>query len=374
MTCVRPANGPRTCGNSQRCCSSPESWAQPSGRSPSSSSSPRRSPARTRRPSSRRDAGSSPAWFGGTREGATDVGIWVSRRATASGRRRSKWPHGVQPDGARHPDLESGAVPARDGALTLFYKVGPSPQTWWGMVRTSRDGGRTWSDAAPPAGRHPRPIKNKPVQLADGTLSRRAAPSRPNGRARGACTSSARPTAARRGRACPAAERRRSADRRDPAEHPRSSAAAGCRRSAARGRGGVRDVVDDGGKTWTPLALTTLPNPSAGTDAVTLQRRPASARLQPHARRDDAAERRDLARRQAWEAALVLESEAGEYSYPAVIQTATGSCTSPTRGGAAHQARRDRPGEAVSVACDEWDGNPRSGFALMCGAPIAIAI
>ena len=52
----------------------------------------------------------------------------------------------------------------------LFYKVGPSPREWWGMVITSSDDGRTWS--APR--RLPEgilgPIKNKPVQLADGTI------------------------------------------------------------------------------------------------------------------------------------------------------------------------------------------------------------
>jgi hypothetical protein len=52
----------------------------------------------------------------------------------------------------------------------LFYKVGPSPQTWWGMLRTSTDGGRTWSEARRlPEGIYG-PIKNKPVQLADGTI------------------------------------------------------------------------------------------------------------------------------------------------------------------------------------------------------------
>ena len=41
-------------------------------------------------------------------------------------------------------------------ALTLFYKVGPSPSEWWGMALTSRDGGQTWSDRTSAAGRRPR--------------------------------------------------------------------------------------------------------------------------------------------------------------------------------------------------------------------------
>ena len=50
--------------------------------------------------------------------------------------------------------------------------------------------------------------------------------------------------------------------------HPggRLQAVGRTRRSASSRRG-----PSDGGKTWTPLTLTTLPNPSAGTDAVTLR-------------------------------------------------------------------------------------------------------
>src|SRR5262249_6296289 len=77
---------------------------------------------------------------------------------------------GAQADGVRYPCWNPVLVDAPGAGLLLFYKVGPSPQTWWGMVRTSRDGGRTWSDATRlPAGILG-PIKNKPVRLADGTL------------------------------------------------------------------------------------------------------------------------------------------------------------------------------------------------------------
>jgi predicted neuraminidase len=113
------------------------------------------------------------AWFGGTAEKNPDVGIWVARldpktrRWTAS----VEVANGVQPDGRRHPTWNPVLFQPRGGApLMLFYKVGPSPQTWWGGLRTSTDGGRTWSAAQKlPAGIYG-PIKNKPVQLADGTL------------------------------------------------------------------------------------------------------------------------------------------------------------------------------------------------------------
>src|SRR5690606_28190375 len=63
----------------------------------------------------------------------------------------------------------------RHGDLMLFYKVGPSPQKWGGMVMTSADGGRTWSaprklGTDPKVGHLLGPIKNKPVQLPDGRI------------------------------------------------------------------------------------------------------------------------------------------------------------------------------------------------------------
>src|SRR5262245_14220182 len=93
------------------------------------------------------------AWFGGTREGAADVGIWVSRRLADLPRRgpegaeAGRWTTpievatGVQADGTRHPCWNPVLFQMPDASLALFYKVGPSPQTWWGMVRTSRDAG-----------------------------------------------------------------------------------------------------------------------------------------------------------------------------------------------------------------------------------------
>ncbi|HEY5312098.1 MAG TPA: sialidase family protein, partial [Pirellulales bacterium] len=78
----------------------------------------------------------------------------------------------------------------------------------------------------------------------------------------------------------------------------------------------------DAGRTWGPMTATSLPNPNSGTDAVTLAdgrqllvynhtargRHPLNVALSTDGK--------------TWQAALVLESEPGEYSYPAVIQTA----------------------------------------------------
>src|SRR5438105_7109035 len=105
------------------------------------------------------------AWFGGSREGAADVGIWLSRRAKDGWTPPVEAATGVQPDGTRYPCWNPVLFEMPDKMVWLFYKVGPSPRTWWGTARISRDDGRSWGDPQ----RLPEgilgPVKNKPLQL-----------------------------------------------------------------------------------------------------------------------------------------------------------------------------------------------------------------
>ena len=109
------------------------------------------------------------AWFGGTRESDPDVAIWFSRYENGSWTPEAKVADGVQHDDKRYPCWNPVLFQPTRGALQLFYKVGPSPENWWGMVIASTDSGRTWSEPR----RLPEdvlgPIKNKPVELSDGT-------------------------------------------------------------------------------------------------------------------------------------------------------------------------------------------------------------
>jgi predicted neuraminidase len=56
------------------------------------------------------------------------------------------------------------------GRLRLFYKAGPSPQTWSGRVASSDDGGRTWPDRRPLPPGIVGPAKNKPLRLTGGRI------------------------------------------------------------------------------------------------------------------------------------------------------------------------------------------------------------
>src|SRR3989339_843235 len=96
------------------------------------------------------------AWFGGTAEGKPDVGIWVSRNIDGKWTESVEVANGVQPNGMRHPSWNPVLFQPKSGPLMLFYKVGPTPSSWWGMLRTSedngwrvhfersKDGGKTW--------------------------------------------------------------------------------------------------------------------------------------------------------------------------------------------------------------------------------------
>jgi predicted neuraminidase len=265
------------------------------------------------------------AWFGGTREGALDVGIWLSRHERGQWTRPIEVATGVQADGTRYPCWNPVLFDVPHRSLMLFYKVGPSPQGWWGMVRTSRDGGRTWSDARRLPDGVLGPIKNKPVLLADGTLvagSSTESTDRPSvWRVRferssdgGMTWTSVAPPASPDGNAINAIQ---------PSilVHPRGVLQAVGRTRSERV---FETWSSDAGRTWTPIALTSLPNPNSGIDAVTLRdgrhlivynhttrgRSPLNVAVSGDGK--------------AWNTELVLESEPGEYSYPAVIQSADG--------------------------------------------------
>jgi predicted neuraminidase len=110
------------------------------------------------------------SWFGGTKEKNKDVGIWVSRNTNGSWSRPKEVINGVQEDGTRYPCWNPVLFKPRGQPLYLFYKVGPSPQEWWGLYMTSIDDGKTWSEPIKLPDGILGPIKNQPIQLKNGTI------------------------------------------------------------------------------------------------------------------------------------------------------------------------------------------------------------
>lgn len=271
------------------------------------------------------------AWFGGTREGAPDVGIWVARHDGTRWRPAVRVADGLQADGTRYPTWNPVLFNPPSGPLFLFYKVGPSPREWWGMVRRSSDGGATWSEAerlpAPILG----PIKNKPVILADGTwLSASSTEGTPTG-----------------WRAHFEASRDQGHTWRfiGPLDKGPGALEAiqgsvlflGGERLLAllRTRNGVLAATrsEDAGRSWSALEPSGLPNPNSGTDALTLRdgrhllvfnnSTPAAGRGSGPRYPLDVALSPDGAR---WNVVLTLEREPipDGYAYPAVIQSSDG--------------------------------------------------
>jgi predicted neuraminidase len=105
------------------------------------------------------------AWFGGTGEGYPDIAIWSARR-TASG-----WSAPIEL--AREPHIACWnpvLFHSADGRLWLYYKYGPAPFNWVAARRFSLDEGRTWSPVEHlPAGLLG-PIRAKPLLLDNGVI------------------------------------------------------------------------------------------------------------------------------------------------------------------------------------------------------------
>jgi predicted neuraminidase len=266
------------------------------------------------------------AWFGGSREGASDVGIWLARQQNDGGWTEPREvANGVQPDGTRHPSWNPVLFEVGQGTLALFYKVGPTPRTWWGMMRTSPDSGRTWSDARRLPDGILGPIKNKPVRLMDGTVIAGSSTESDETPSRwhvhfelttdaGATWSIVRPAPPQTATTIDAIQ---------PSILVHSD---GTLQAVGRTRSGrvFETRSRDQGRSWTPISLLDLPNPNAGIDALTLRdhrhlmvynhtttgRSPLNVALS----RDGS----------TWKNVLTLESEPGEYSYPAVIQASDG--------------------------------------------------
>lgn len=108
------------------------------------------------------------SWFGGTFEGKPDVGIWVSRWSVGEGAwseaKEVVAPHGVP---TWNPVLFKRPS---NGELLLFYKIGKHPSNWKGYLKRSSDDGQTWGEQEYLGKGIVGPAKNKPVELADGTL------------------------------------------------------------------------------------------------------------------------------------------------------------------------------------------------------------
>ena len=267
------------------------------------------------------------AFFGGTYERHPDVCIYVSRKSDDAWTPPVEVANGVINDTLSYPTWNPVLYQVPGGELLLFYKVGPKPSAWWGMMKRSSDGGISWSDAETLPEGYIGPVKNKPVLLEDGTLICPTSTEDQGWRIHFEYTS----------------DNGHTWSRSEPINDPKVYQAIqpsilfhrdGKLQILARTRNSVlvTSWSEDQGKSWLLLQESGLPNNNSGIDAVTLEdgsqllvynhvRTPAGATKAYRTPLNVAISDDGI----HWNAALVLEdSEVSQYSYPSVIQSSDG--------------------------------------------------
>ena len=268
------------------------------------------------------------AWFGGTAERNPDVCIYVSRSENGTWTPPVAVADGVGFATNRLPTWNPVLFQPKAGPLMLFYKVGPKPAAWWGMMMTSSDDGKTWSKPVRLPDGILGPIKNKPVQLTNGDILCGSSTEGDGWKVHFERTSDFGKT----WNATP------------PVNDGKTIGA--IQPSILFLKDGIVEAIGrthndklfqilshDDGKTWGEMSLGELPNPDSGTDAVTLKDGRQLLVYNHNIRTGSNNKGRSplnvavSSDGKNWSAALVLENDPNApsgFAYPAVIQTSDG--------------------------------------------------
>lgn len=277
------------------------------------------------------------AFFAGTREKHPDVGIRVSRLEGGTWTRPEEVANGVESDTLRYPCWNPVLFQPKEGPLLLFYKVGPSPMDWWGMVMSSTDDGRTWSTPQkigedPKVGHLLGPIKNKPIQLADGTIINPSSIELVDGEEVKWMTHFE--VSKDNGNTWQVIGPINDGITFDAIQASILQHKDGRLQILCRTRQNVISTSwsSDQGKSWSEMEATSLPNPSSGTDAVTLADGRHLLVYNHSTREGEEPKARNILNLAIstdgidWQPVMTLENEPNRsgYSYPAIIQSKDG--------------------------------------------------
>jgi alpha-L-rhamnosidase len=267
------------------------------------------------------------AWFGGTKERNPDVCIWASRYEKNKWTEPYKVADGIINDTLRYACWNPVLYQVPKGDLLLFYKIGPNVAGWKGWMKTSKDGGITWSAAQALTEGFIGPVKNKPVLLPDGKLMCASSKEGNGWKVHFEITPDFGKTWEQIG---PINDGKTiNAIQPSVLFHKDGRLQILCR---SKNRAIAEAWSADNGKTWSPMALSSLPNNNSGTDAVTLMNGwqllvynhvlpPGDLAKGPRTPLNVAISKDG----KNWYAAVILEdSPVSQYSYPSVIQTSDG--------------------------------------------------
>ncbi|MDH4091636.1 MAG: exo-alpha-sialidase [Cyclobacteriaceae bacterium] len=276
------------------------------------------------------------AWFGGSYERNPDVGIWISFNLDGTWSKPTQVADGYQNDSLRYPTWNPVLFKPANGPLMLFYKVGPNPREWWGMLMTSENEGRTWSMPRR-LGRHSAigdllgPVKNKPIQLKDGTVLCPSSTEREvNNTDLWLVHFEATKDFGKTWEVIGPIHDGKAFNAIQPSILTYADG-----RMQILCRTGERVIAQswsvDKGKTWSLMTATQLPNPDSGIDAITLRDGRQLLVYNHTIRSGPFPSGRDMLNVAVstdgilWKTVMTLEQQEGEYSYPAVIQTTDGN-------------------------------------------------
>lgn len=268
------------------------------------------------------------AWFGGSSEGHPDVSIYVSRQENGQWTPPMKVAEGIGFATNRFPCWNPVLFQPKNGPLLLFYKVGPRPASWWGMMMTSTNDAETWSKPVRLPNGILGPIKNKPVQLLNGDILCGSSTENDGWHVHFERTSNLGKTWV----TTPPVNNAKEIGAIQP-----SILFFAPGKLEAVGRTHNDKVFqiwsDDDGLTWGKMTLNDLPNPDSGTDAVTLSDGRQLLVYNHNIRTGSHNKGRSPLNVAVskdgtnWFAALVLEDSplaSNGFAYPAVIQTSDG--------------------------------------------------
>jgi pectate lyase len=268
-------------------------------------------------------------WFGGTREGAPDVNLWLARKPKGG-----SWQAPISiNDGDGKTLFNPVLVKLKGGDIQIYYV---SPGIDDGQVITSTDNGYTWSKPKKLPKGFVGPIVNKPVYLDDGTIiagsSLQGNPgkrihverSRDNGK-----------TWTKVGPISDPINTKYKIIQPTILVHSQDQLQILARTNEKHKEAKMAQAwSEDGGLTWSPVTDATLPNNNSAIDAVTLKDGRHLVVYNHSTREDTVGGRKGRGILTAavsvdginWEAAAVLEYRTGkvQYSYPAVIQAKDG--------------------------------------------------